>query len=133
MLEVLADRCYLRHGCKSPFRESGFAGQAKANLHPLAFYTIEVTSPGSQRLTETRTRCRRYLAKSHCHGRLFDAPALSLVFECVPSRRRAAIRGSRRASFKKRCNRKALFVLTRIEPVIMTIRRPILGETGTKP
>src|SRR3989442_6746703 len=45
VLEVLADRCYFRHGCKSPFLGSAFACQAKANLHPLAFYTINVTSP----------------------------------------------------------------------------------------
>ena len=31
-------------GCRSPFG-SALACQAKANLHPLAFYTINVTSP----------------------------------------------------------------------------------------
>jgi putative transposase len=32
-------------GCKSPFKESALARQAKANLHPPAFYTVEFTSP----------------------------------------------------------------------------------------
>jgi hypothetical protein len=31
-------------GCKAPFRSCALAGQAKANLHPLAIYTIEFTS-----------------------------------------------------------------------------------------
>src|SRR5271165_7599858 len=48
MLEMLADRYNLRHGCKVPFRRWALAGQAKATLHPLAFYTIEVTSPGKE-------------------------------------------------------------------------------------
>jgi hypothetical protein len=44
VLELLRNRYNLCHGCKSPF-EAALACQAKANLHPLAFYTIEVTSP----------------------------------------------------------------------------------------
>jgi hypothetical protein len=32
-------------GCRSPFSGSALACEAKANLHPLAFYTINVTSP----------------------------------------------------------------------------------------
>jgi hypothetical protein len=31
-------------GCRSPFG-SALAWEAKANLHPLVFYTINVTSP----------------------------------------------------------------------------------------
>jgi hypothetical protein len=31
-------------GCRSPFG-TALACEAKANLHPLAFYTIKVTSP----------------------------------------------------------------------------------------
>src|ERR1700751_1605406 len=34
-------------GCRSPFG-SALACEAKANLHPLAFYTINVTSPQTQ-------------------------------------------------------------------------------------
>src|ERR1700752_1118550 len=34
----------LAMGCRSPFG-SALACEAKANLHPLAFYTINVTSP----------------------------------------------------------------------------------------
>jgi hypothetical protein len=46
VLEMLGDRCYFRHGCKSPFLGSGFPlVRQKTNLHPLAFYTINVTSP----------------------------------------------------------------------------------------
>jgi hypothetical protein len=33
------------HGCKAPFRRWALARQAKATLHLLAFYTMEVTSP----------------------------------------------------------------------------------------
>jgi hypothetical protein len=32
-------------GCRSPSLGSALACEAKANLHPLAFYTIKVTSP----------------------------------------------------------------------------------------
>src|ERR1700730_3247690 len=32
-------------GCRSSFPGSDFACEAKANLHPLALYTIEVTPP----------------------------------------------------------------------------------------
>src|SRR5581483_9764501 len=45
MLELLRNRYNLGHGCKSPFLRKALALHAKANLHPLAFYTIDVTSP----------------------------------------------------------------------------------------
>src|SRR5260370_41220036 len=44
MLEMLADWDYLRHGCRSPFFGMALACEAKANLHPLPFYTTEFTS-----------------------------------------------------------------------------------------
>ena len=38
----------LAFGCGSPFSGSALVCEAKANFHPLAFYTIEVTSPGER-------------------------------------------------------------------------------------
>src|SRR5271165_758884 len=78
MLEMLADRYNLRHGCKAPFRRWALAGQAKATLHPLAFYTIEVTSPAidclaiSQLATTILSRDDSTMLMqmmSHCLGR----------------------------------------------------------------
>jgi hypothetical protein len=40
-------------GCRSPFSGSALACEAKANLHPLAFYTINVTSPHGALTTST--------------------------------------------------------------------------------
>jgi transposase len=34
MLEMLADRCYFRHGCKSPFQGIGFSSSGQNQLTP---------------------------------------------------------------------------------------------------
>jgi hypothetical protein len=66
-------------GCRSPFLGSALACEAKANLHPLAFYTIEFTSPvythsvvvgegsGYHSLTFKKENRRRKLALSPVH------------------------------------------------------------------
>ena len=45
MLELLRDPCVTFAMGVSLLSRSALACQAKANLHPLAFYTIELTSP----------------------------------------------------------------------------------------
>src|SRR6266446_135007 len=44
MLEMLGDCDYLRHGCRSPFR-NGFSLPGQSQLTPSCFYTIELTPP----------------------------------------------------------------------------------------
>src|SRR5437899_9355696 len=50
MLEMLGDRDYLRHGCRSPFR-NGFCLLGKANLHPLLFTQSKLRHPVSRQLS----------------------------------------------------------------------------------
>src|SRR5450759_2753527 len=57
VLEMLGDRCNLRHGCKL-LSGNGFCLSGKANLLPLAVYTIEFTSPAIWALMLPRTSRR---------------------------------------------------------------------------
>ena len=67
-------------GCRSPFFGKALACEAKANLHPLAFYTINVTSPNLYgKWTWTRIRFA-YKPRRLCKARPFCGRQRLLAF-----------------------------------------------------
>ncbi len=58
VLELLCDRCYFSHGCKV-LSGNGFELGAKADLNPLAPYTIEAASSNQNR----ELTCGQFYAK----------------------------------------------------------------------